>query len=287
MTATARRLVSGALAVVAVFAMSTGISSASAAPTGVAYVRAAHLSPDTPKVDVYLTAFSGGSTKLWLSGVGYGDFSAYRRMKPGQYAVSMRPHGAKATSAAALSWTVALKSGRAYTAAAYGQGGKLNSVVFDDQLAPPATRTGYVRIVQGSGQAGPVKAQAGGKQLASNTRYGTISHYVALPAGSETLTVSSRADSRLTKSVKIKVASRSVTSVVVLDKRQGGLVLRPLVDAAGTAGRPSGGVETGAGGTAPRPHGGSDAVALAWILGAVGVALMVGVGTTRRRLRTA
>jgi hypothetical protein len=36
-------------------------------------------------VDVYLTSFAGGSTKLALSDVGYGAVSDYSRLAPGQY----------------------------------------------------------------------------------------------------------------------------------------------------------------------------------------------------------
>src|SRR3954466_848575 len=174
---------------VLVAALGSGVGAAAAAPSGgnVAWVRAAHLSPDTPKVDVYLTAFSGGTTKLWLSGVGYGDFSGYRRMPPGQYAVSMRPHGAAVSTAAALSWRVKLGAGQAYTAAAFGQHGQLHGVVYDDRLRPPAKGTGYVRIVQGSAQAGPVSARAGGTAIGDGTDYGTISDYATVPAGRETV----------------------------------------------------------------------------------------------------
>src|SRR5437879_10687996 len=66
-----------------------------------ALLRGAHFSPDTPGVDVYLTAFSGGTTRLWLSEVGYGDVSGYERIASGPYAGAMRPHGAAASTPAA------------------------------------------------------------------------------------------------------------------------------------------------------------------------------------------
>jgi hypothetical protein len=57
-----------------------------------AFVRGAHFSPDTAGVDVYLTAFSGGTSTLWLSDVGYGGaalvivigLSRRRRHTPGR-----------------------------------------------------------------------------------------------------------------------------------------------------------------------------------------------------------
>ena len=45
----------------------------------------------------------------------YGDVSGYAPIAPGTYAVSMRPHGAAATTPAVLTWTVDLTAGSAYT----------------------------------------------------------------------------------------------------------------------------------------------------------------------------
>lgn len=279
------RIAAGTAALVVLLAGAPG--AAGAAPGGgqVAWVRAAHLSPDTPKVDVYLTAFSGGSMKLWLSGVGYGDFSGYRRMAPGQYAISMRPHGAAATTAAALSWTVSLKAGRAYTAAAFGQHGELHGVIYDDQLQPPAKGSGLVRIVQGSGRSGPLSATADGKSVADGTDYGAISSYAKVPAGAATVHASSQADSTLTGSLRLDVASRSITSVVVLDRKGGGLVLHQLVDAAGAEQPPAGGVPAGGGGTASGAHGSHPAEVLATVLALAGLLLLLvaaGLGVRRR-----
>jgi hypothetical protein len=273
----------GALGLAVTLGWSGAAASAAPAPSKVAWVRAAHLSPDTPKVDVYLTAFSGGSTKLWLAGVGYGDFSGYRRMPAGQYAVSMRPHGAAVTTAAALSWTVTLQPGQAYTAAAFGQHGQLHGTVYDDRLTPPAKGTGYVRIIQGSARAGALEATAGGQQIANGTAYGAISSYAKVPAGTATVQVSSQANSKLTATLHLSVASQSVTSVVVLDKRGGGLVLSPHVDAAGAQQPPVGAVPAGGGGTARSTTGAHGPESLAALLAAAGLVLLVAAFVVRRR----
>src|SRR6266700_1000172 len=113
-----------------------------------AMIRGAHLSPDTGNVDVYLTAFAGGSTTLWLASVGYGDVSPYNRLKPGLYAVSMRPHGAAASTPAALSWTFTAKADHAYTAAGIGINAHLRGIILEDQLTAPPAGHGSVRIIQ-------------------------------------------------------------------------------------------------------------------------------------------
>jgi hypothetical protein len=271
----------GALGLAVTLGWTGAAAGAAPAPSKVAWVRAAHLSPDTPKVDVYLTAFSGGSTKLWLAGVGYGDFSAYRRMPAGQYAVSMRPHGAAVTTAAALSWTVTLQAGQAYTAAAFGQHGQLHGTVYDDRLTPPAEGTGYVRIIQGSAKAGQVLATADGKTIANGTAYGAISGYVKIPAGTATVRVSSQPRSALNDTLLTNVSSRSITSVVVLDKRGGGITLSPHVDAAGAQQPPVGAVPAGGGGTAQSTTGGAES--LAALLAAAGLVLLVAAFVVRRR----
>ncbi|MET1072503.1 MAG: DUF4397 domain-containing protein, partial [Umezawaea sp.] len=61
---------------------------------GGCYLRLAHLSPDTPSVDVTVTAFSRPDWSVTIKGVGYGALSDYQRIETGTYTVAMRPSGA-------------------------------------------------------------------------------------------------------------------------------------------------------------------------------------------------
>lgn len=243
---------------------------AAAAPGQTAFVRAAHLSPDTAAVDVYLTAFSGGTKTLWLSDVGYGDISNYRRMAPGQYAVSMRKHGAAPSSAPALTWTIELRSGRAYTAAAIGEQDKLHGVILMDTLAPPPAGSGLVRVIEASSHAGHVALSAvGGPVLCKDCAFGETTGYVTVRAGRWTVVARSRTHGSLTSSVDVSINSQSIVSLVVLDSSVGGVVLKSLVDAKGAANPPQGPIPAGGGGTAPAAHSDgavTDAVALAVVL---------------------
>ena len=257
-------------------------SATSSGSSSVAYVRAAHLSPDTPQVDVYLTSFRGTSTRLWLQGVGYGDVSPYRRLPAGEYALSMRPHGAPVSTAPALRWSVQLEPGRAYTAAAIGSHTDLHGIVIADTLAAPRAGTGYLRIVQAASHAGQVTVTAGRTTISRDTGYGSATAYVPVPAGRVTVTGRSLTRSGLRGSVAVTVASRSINSVVVLDAKGGGLVLRPLVDAAGAGTAPSGSIDAGGGGTAVPAPADTRTTEL------VGLLLMAGAGVfALRRLRTA
>lgn len=85
----ARRSLGLVALLIAVFT-TVGVVPASAA-TGT-YLRLAHLAPDTPTVDVLVTAFSGAT--LRLDGVSYGDVSACRQITPGRYTLQMRTAGA-------------------------------------------------------------------------------------------------------------------------------------------------------------------------------------------------
>jgi uncharacterized protein DUF4397 len=258
---------------------------AAAAPTSKdAFVRAAHFSPDTPGVDVYLTAFSGGTSRLWLSNVGYGDVSPYREFRPGSYAVSMRPHGASASTPPALTWTANLQPGSAYTAAAIGMSNQLHGVIVADTLNRPAPGTGLVRVIQASSRAGHVSVQAvHGPVLTPDTAFGSTTKYVAVRSGQWTVRAQSSTRPTLSGSGTVSIASATITSIVLLDGRRGGLLLRPVLDAAGVANMPAGSVPAGGGGTAPRTASSLDAVISWGALGCAAIVLLAGFRRSRRR----
>jgi hypothetical protein len=63
-----------------------------------AYLRLAHLSPDTPTVDVYVDSAADPSRSFVVPGVGYGVVSQYQPLAPDSYVISMRAAGAPASS---------------------------------------------------------------------------------------------------------------------------------------------------------------------------------------------
>src|SRR5579864_1344238 len=71
---------------------------ASSATAGTGWIRLAHLSPNTPAVDVYLYSFNDSSAMIVLHHVAYGTVSPYEPVKAGDYSVAMRAAGASATS---------------------------------------------------------------------------------------------------------------------------------------------------------------------------------------------
>ena len=84
-----------------------GVTTPATAEDAVGYVRLAHLSPDTPKVDVYLSKVGDGSfTTQVFPHVGYGTMSKYLALPVGTYAVAMRTEGAPASSPPVLTTQV-------------------------------------------------------------------------------------------------------------------------------------------------------------------------------------
>lgn len=258
-----------------------GASSASARSSdSSAMVRGAHFSPDTPGVDVYLTGFAGGTTHMWLSDVGYGDVSPYRRLAAGTYTVAMRPHGAPASTPAALSWVLRAQPGHAYTTAAVGMNKQLHAIVLSDRLTPPGSGTGRVRVIQAASRATRASVTAvNGPVIAKNVAFGTSTPYRTVPAGTWPVGARSLATPKVSAHADVKISSGAVTTIVLLDGKHGGITLRSVVDAAGAVVAPVGAVPGGGGGTAPAPGHWWPGAAL--LLGAI--ALAGAVGARHRR----
>ena len=89
------------LILVAAVGAALGLVLAAAAPAMAAdqaYLRLAHLSPDTPKVDVYVASVADPGNSIVVPGVDYGAVSPYQPVAPGSYVVSMRAAGASKDS---------------------------------------------------------------------------------------------------------------------------------------------------------------------------------------------
>ncbi|HYT09163.1 MAG TPA: DUF4397 domain-containing protein [Mycobacteriales bacterium] len=246
----------GVAAVLALIGAAAG-SIAAAGPAAAAqpsYVRLAHLSPDTPNVDVYMTSYTRPDWKLVIRGVGYGAVSAYQRLQPDRYAVSMRPAGAPASSPPVLSTNVNAASGKAFTVAGVGPYADLGLAVISDDLTLPKQGDVRVRVLQGSARAKTVAVQAvNGPPVASGIAFAKSTPYAEVPAGRWTLQVSSTDQADLKATSAVTLSAGAVYSLVVLDAPDGGLTLATHADAISAAVTPSGAVETGGGGTAPRP----------------------------------
>jgi hypothetical protein len=247
-----------------------------------AVVRSAHFSPDTAGVDVYLQAVSGGRLTLWITGETYGEVSGYQRLTPGVYAVSMRPHGAPASTPAAVTWTLDARAGRAYTAAAIGRNAALQAIVLSDDPSPVPADSGRVRLVQAVSQAAVSVEANGGLSLADALTFGVVTPYRTVPVGTWDVRATATGGSATgPATAKVAVPAGSSSTVVVVDTPTGALGLLAFVDSGGAGTAPVGGIDAGAGGTAP----GSGSALPAALAAGSGALLAAGAALYLRRRR--
>src|SRR3954470_19109346 len=243
-----RRLLSVLIALVLGTALAGLAAPAAAADTGL--LRMAHLSPDSPAVDV--TVQGPAAPAVTFSGVGYGDVTDYRGLPAGTYTVAVRGAGSDPASPPVLSTTVDLQPGAARTVAGVGMFADLSLTVLDDDLSSPAAGAARVRVLAAASSAPSVDVGVpGSPPLASSLAFGQAGGYVDVPAGNVQFQLAPSGGT--TTSVPLTLQAGSVYSLLVLDQDGGGLTLRPVHDAAGPAATPVGGVEAGVVGGSAAP----------------------------------
>jgi hypothetical protein len=224
----------------------TGAATHRAGHTG--WIRLAHLSPNTPPVDVYLYSFGGSKAMIVLHHVGYGAVSPYEQVATGEYTVAMRGAGAPPSSPPVLSTSVSIAAGAAYTVAGLGPAKGLRLQVLQDRLITPSGES-LVRVIQASLRNHRVTVTAGSQVLARRLLFGDVTSYGQAEPGTWTVHVSG---ANGTASASINLAGGTIHTLVVLDSANG-LAVDNLEDAAGSTVAPQGGAATGLGGTAPVP----------------------------------
>lgn len=278
----ARRLASTLLRFGAVALLGTGLAVGTATPAeaaGVGYVRLAHLSPDSPEVDVYLEKVGSSTfgTKVF-GGVGYGVVSAYQIVPTGSYLVSMRPKGAAASTPTTLTASVSVVAGKAYTVAGVGLNVDLGLRVLNDDLSRPSAGKAKVRIIQASGAVPLIDvALPDGTPIAANVAFATTTAYQQVAPGNWALALRASGSPSVVSTVSCALKAGDVYSLIVLDGSDGRLRAEARIDARGGSSVPVDGVATGAGGTA-----GDTSGPLALI--AVGAAVTLGLGVLWLRL---
>jgi hypothetical protein len=280
--ATHRRSLGGAIAaLVAIAAVTLFASPAQAAGAG--YVRLAHLSPDTPAVDVYLKSVTNAIKPQTFRGVAYGAMSQYLRLPVGTYQVAMRKAGAPASTKPVITTEVGVANDAAYTVAGVGRFADLGLRVLKDDLKLPDAGKSKVRVIQASVKA-PVLNVAGknGKVIADGVQFATTTAYREVNPGKWSVEVEPTGGGK-TVVLPCTLGSGNVYSLLVLDNQNGSLTTQLHVDAERQGTVPLGGVATGDGGSQPASH-----LATALLLAALAAVVTAGfVVVVRRRLRVA
>lgn len=273
-----RRLLTVAVLGIGVLGLAVPAASAGTAARGVGWLRLAHLSPNTPAVDVYLYSFGNPAARIVLHHVPYGAVSPYQQVPAGEYTVAMRAAGARPKSKPVLSTSVDVRRGRAYTVAGMGPNAGLRLQVLPDRLTTPRGKV-LIRVIQASMHQERVTVRLNGRSLARRLAFSHVSRYIAVRPG--TLTVHAvGASARTAKTVQLTAGT--IHTCVVLDASATKLGITDLMDAQGSKVDPAGPAATGFGGTAPQPG----APLLPW-LGAAAAGLLASVGgamaVSRRR----
>jgi Domain of unknown function (DUF4397) len=225
-------------------------AAASAATAKVGYVRLAHLSPDTPDVNVYLDSVSTSAKEQVFKGVGYGVMSAYLPLPAGEYAVSMR-FTSDPTGPVVLTTDVTVAAGQAYTVAGVGRRVDLGLKVYHDDLSSPAHGKSKVRVIQASIKDPQLNVSlTNGTKIASNVAFATTTSYKQVNAGNWTLVVRPSSGGK-SVDLHVDLKADSVYSLLILDGKTT-LTADLKVDATRAGSAPVGGVATGLGGSSPR-----------------------------------
>ncbi len=240
--------IAGAVVAVVAVAIGTvgliGAREADADP-GTGMLRLAHLSPNTPAVDMYVTGPNLPLTKA-AADVSYRAVSPYLTEPAGTYRIQGRPAGAPASSPPLFDVAVDLPAGSAQTATFVdiGPNGATQAQVLDDDTAPAAAGSGALRIVQAAAEVGPLDVQASdpsGKDadipLAHTLFYGSATPYATVAAHPWSVRLTSRTGKETT--LQVPVTSTSVASLVVTRGADGDLAAQLVPDAASAAGVPS------------------------------------------------
>ncbi len=255
------------------------------------YIRAAHLVPDLPEMDVYLSRFSGAGTgtqtPVLTIEAGYGDVGAYAPVAAGFYAVALRPAGSPAADPPILATTIEVNAGGVYPAAGVGTASDATLALFTDDLDRPDEGSSRVRVVNAARNASPADVRVSdGTTVATAAEYAVPTSYARVPAGRWTLTAAGSSGAAAQGTTDVDLASGAVYTLLLLEGASGSLQVAPVLDAAGSGVVPIGGAATGLGGTAEQALSASAAgtglvafVAVVVLIAAVAVALF---GRTRQ-----
>jgi hypothetical protein len=250
-----RNLIATPLVIGAVFLVSAAALSGTAvyASTSAAQsttdgsVRLANLSPDAGTCDLYLYSFGNPKALMVLRDVGYGRVSAYTALAAGDYTVAMRRSGQSVNSPAVASTALMVMGDMEYTVAAMGTGAHEQFQTIDDSQDVAAGKSA-VRILQAANTT-TVTADVGQQQVGSDLKFGDITRYQTVAAGTQLVSLNTSAGPA---TADIQLNPNSTHTLVVLNGSNGPQITE-LTDAVGTTVRPSGGAATGFGGTAPPP----------------------------------
>jgi Domain of unknown function (DUF4397) len=203
------RRVPAALGILALLgSIITQVLPVSAQTTNPSFVRIIHASPEVGTADVFVDG------KKLLSSFQFGAVTDYVAIPAGPHKVQIALVG-KGIGASAITQTLAVSPGVAYTVAAVGTKatGLSLEVFIDNNLVAPGTAK--LRVYQLSPNAGSINVATQGKTITSGVNYQQAGLYLALPQGSPTFNVIAP-QVNATLSISATLKTITVTSIFVV-----------------------------------------------------------------------
>jgi hypothetical protein len=162
-------------------------------PVAKAKVRAIHLSPDAPAVDLFA---NDGATAA-ASGLAFPNSTGYLELDAGTYDFDLAPAGQPASASVLAIDDLALEGGTSYTAAAIGPVASLQALALVDAVDGIPAGSFRVRAIHAAAGVGKVDIWALGDTPAkvySQVDFGVAGDPLDLPAGAYTLGFDVNAD---------------------------------------------------------------------------------------------
>jgi hypothetical protein len=260
--------------VVALLVGALALPGAAGAQEGGARVRVLHLSPDAPRLDVYVDGTRA------VANVPFKTATRHVPVPAGTHTFEIRPAGSATGDRSSATKRATAAAGAAYTIAAVGLAANLQVLVIKDDFTAPPPGKAKLRGIDASPQSPPIDiAIAGGPVLFRNLTFPEATPFATIDAGSVALEVRLAGTDRVVfRSGARPMPAGAILTVAGTVSPTGSIEVLPILDGAGAGVTPRGGIATGAGGSAPTQGSGP-----AVLLGAAGLALVVGGAVAVRR----
>ncbi len=178
-----------AMALVAVTAAGCDDEDNPVAPTAAkTNLRALHLSPDAPEVDIY---FNGSATPS-VTDLAFNEGTSYLSIDAATYDVAIAPANTSVGAAVLTVNDVALAANKRYTAVAFAPVASIDAMLLTDDLSTPPAGQIRVRAIHAASAVGQVDiwnipSSGSPSLLYENVDFGVVGNYLVIPAGSYTL----------------------------------------------------------------------------------------------------
>lgn len=166
----------------------TGGTEDSSTQPGNASIRAIHLSPDAPAVDIFV---NGGSPAA-VSNLPFPDSTPFVQLPAGTYTFDIAPTGATVDDAVLTVADLELAAGKNYTAVAFNKVAEIEALALEDDLSAPDAgliRLRAIHTASGVGQVDiwNIPAEGAPAPLFTDVDFGAATAYVDVPEGAYSL----------------------------------------------------------------------------------------------------